>query len=177
MKKDKEWLKKKMIYLKEAVGKPAVNDFSRGLNGAYDTLELLIDQLDEPEQVVIPEFAADFITEIKPNFNIRTVFTLQNNKHEQGQEWALGNPDVFARAWLDGYTIEKEKLYKVLLPGVESLDRQMCMHEETKVIGFASDGYNSRKYSKDDEFIRLFTEQEIKAIDERYWIFREEVEV
>ena len=71
---------------------------------------------------------------------------------------------------------EKEKLYKVLLPGVESLDRQMCMHEETKVIGFADDGYNSRKYSKDDEFIRLFTEQEIREIDERYLAFKVEVD-
>ena len=83
--------------------------------------------------------------------------------------------DLIARAWLDGYTVEKEKLYKVLLPGVESLNRQMCMHEETREVGFADDGYNSRKYSEDDKFIRLFTEQEIKSIDERYWAFAVEV--
>lgn len=114
MKKDKKWLKEQISYLQDGVGE-SFNDYSKGLNSAYNTLELLIDQLEEPEQekVVVPQFVADFITEIKPNFNIRTVFTLKNNKHEQGQEWALDNPDVFARAWLDGYTVEKESQWVV----------------------------------------------------------------
>lgn len=127
----------------------------------------LLNQLEEPEQekVMIPQFVADFITEIKPNFNIRTVFTLKNNKHEQGQEWALDNPDVFARAWLDGYSVEKEKLYRVVL-------------NHKQIMWQATDGSGDVDIISRDRITTgktKFTEQEIKNIDERFWVFAEEI--
>lgn len=114
------------------------------------------------KKVVVPQFVADFIEEIKPNFNIRAVFTLKNNEHKKGQEWALNNPDVFARAWLDGYTVEKEKRYYVYDKATKSYL-----------------GYNAVRTQLNWCTSRLenesFTEQEIKSIDERYWAFAEEV--
>lgn len=48
MKKDKEWLKEQFTYYREAVGQ-TFNDVSRGMNYAYDNVEKIIDQLEEPE--------------------------------------------------------------------------------------------------------------------------------
>ncbi|SFH68799.1 DUF1642 domain-containing protein [Pisciglobus halotolerans] len=110
MEKDKQWLVEeitKQINIYGGKGEQ-MEGFKKGLEFVLG----LAKELEEPEKPIIPKFVADFITEIKPNFNIRTVFTLKNNKHERAQEWALDNPDVFARAWF-GYTVEKEKLYRV----------------------------------------------------------------
>lgn len=125
MKKNKEWLKEQINYLKEAVGKPAINDFSRGLNDAYDTLESLIDQLDEPEKVVIPKFVADWIEFCKKNeASLAECLTAMNIDHQRAFYWLNSNrsdmEEIVARAWLDGYTIEKPKLLTVI---VKSYDK------------------------------------------------------
>ena len=47
--KNKEWLKEQLSYLQDGVGE-SFNDYSKGLNAAYNTLEILINELDEPDQ-------------------------------------------------------------------------------------------------------------------------------
>lgn len=79
------------------------------------TLEL-IKLLDEPQEVEIPMFVADFITEQK-----KQVYTLSEsidaNMSDRVAEWYWDNSELFARAWLDGYTLEKEKQYLVKIRG------------------------------------------------------------
>lgn len=124
----------------------------------------------EQEKVVIPQFVADFIEEVKPNFNIRAVFTLENDKHEQGQEWALNNPDVFAIAWLDGYTVEKEKRYTACFAPIGTRQGVYLYRES----GSVKVGDNMKVYDKSKQEYHL-TEQEIRNRDERFWDFAEEV--
>ena len=69
----------------------------------------------EPEIPVVPQFVADWIERSKQeNRNLRNAL---NNGGEKMRLWFLDqeNYDFFARAWLDGYTIEKEKRYTVVM--------------------------------------------------------------
>ena len=92
-----------------------------------DTSEVLRDlkQLDEPQKVTIPQFVADWIEVCKEHLthSLYTAMT-PNFMKENGQSLDLilwikkaSNQDIFARAWLDGYEVEKEKRYTVKIKG------------------------------------------------------------
>lgn len=74
--------------------------------------------LDEPQKVTIPQFVADYIKDAKYyEWDLDDVFDHIAEESEESEiyKWfyTLGNIDVFARAWLDGYRIEKEPKYTV----------------------------------------------------------------
>lgn len=88
-------------------------------------IETLIEQLDEPEKVTIPQFVADYIEFAKKHdWNLRDVFLDVGCDDPFGSDvfnWLYkkrNNIDVLARAWLDGYEIEKDKRYLVKVKGV-----------------------------------------------------------
>ena len=167
MKKDKEWLKNE------------VEDYL-AIEGVYDARTALkavleyIDQLDEPEQekVVVNEIMAGHIENCK---NLK--LTLSDSLHlvvpGDKQEEVL-----FARAWLDRYSVEKETMYYVIL--VESEDKEYGQalykdfnYDGDKVVSTHIETFSKRISLEAGNF--HFTEQEIKSIDERYWAFAEEV--
>lgn len=74
----------------------------------------------EREKVVVPQFVADWIERSKQEKrNLRNAL---NNGGEKMRLWFLDleNYDTFARAWLDGYEVEKEKRYLVKIKGFNS---------------------------------------------------------
>lgn len=85
----------------------------------------IINQIDEPEKPVIPQFVADWIEKCKTfkYFAVSLSFALQTSAWEANRlsdeciEWLMDaeNQDLFARAWLDGYEVEEEKLYTARL--------------------------------------------------------------
>ena len=80
----------------------------------------LIEQLDEPKKVKVPQCVADWIERSKQEKrNLRNAL---NNGGEKMRLWFLDqeNYDLFARAWLDGYEVEKEKRYYVRFKWIES---------------------------------------------------------
>ena len=94
----------------------------------------LISQIDEPQKVVVPQFVADWIEYCKSNkltllgafdpvsehgIGLANTFT---GKVRKVVDWAQRNQDTFARAWLYGYEIKKEKLYFVEIPNPNSKD-------------------------------------------------------
>ncbi|RSJ12907.1 DUF1642 domain-containing protein [Streptococcus mitis] len=70
-------------------------------------------QLDEPRKVKVPQFVADWIEEKRDMGWKLTKMVLQANLNEQYWRWVVDNQETFARAWLDGYEVEKEKRYLV----------------------------------------------------------------
>ena len=83
-----------------------------------------LQQLDEPQKVTVPQFVADYIKDAKYyEWDLDDVFDHITEESEGSEisEWfyTLGNVDVFARAWLDGYEVEKEKRYLVKIKGIE----------------------------------------------------------
>ncbi|WP_445285342.1 DUF1642 domain-containing protein [Streptococcus sp. KHUD_012] len=70
------------------------------------------------EKVTIPQFVAEFIAEQK-----KQVYTLSESidacMSDRVAEWYWDNSELFARAWLDGYEVAKEKRYIVKVKGAE----------------------------------------------------------
>ena len=88
-------------------------------------------ELDEPQKVTVPQFVADWIEYCKENHLTITGAFEPVSEHGIGlaetfkgsaykcTRWALDNQNLFARAWLDGYEVEKEKRYYVWFKWIE----------------------------------------------------------
>ena len=84
----------------------------------------IISQIDEPKKVVIPQFVAEWIEECKRSgWHLRkALYRLVDDKevgnwaYDENDDLIPEKVDTFARAWLDGYEIEQEKLYTVEIP-------------------------------------------------------------
>ena len=71
----------------------------------------------EKSKVVIPQFVADWIEEGKKICrDVQDLFEFDFNS-EEVKRWFLNYKpfDLIARAWLDGYEVEKEKRYKIYI--------------------------------------------------------------
>lgn len=85
-----------------------------------------LEQLDEPEKVTIPQFVADWIEVCKEHLTsslylaMTPSFLKSNNQGIELTLWIKKNEETFARAWLDGYEVEREKQYKVVMPNISS---------------------------------------------------------
>ncbi|HEV6661984.1 TPA: DUF1642 domain-containing protein [Streptococcus pneumoniae] len=84
-----------------------------------------IEGMVEREKVKVPQFVADWIEVCKEHLttSLYTAMT-PNFMKENNQSFDLilwikkaSNQDLFARAWLDGYEVEKEKRYLVKIKG------------------------------------------------------------
>ena len=95
----------------------------------YVALENVLDlvrQLDEPQKVVVPQFVADYIKDAKYyEWDLDDVFDHIAEESEESEIYIwfypLGNVDILARAWLDGYEVEKEKRYLVKIKNLNPL--------------------------------------------------------
>ena len=100
-----------------------------------DTSEVLRDlkQLDEPQKVVVPQFIADWIKYCKNTFlSLARALMIEevdfyNYANQEDHSRLIDffgsgiNQEIFARAWLDGYEVEKEKRYTVKLKNVRDI--------------------------------------------------------
>lgn len=79
-----------------------------------------IDQLDEPGKAQIPQFVADWIEEARKTCkDVADLFDFDFTNEEVGKWFMQERPfDLVARAWLDGYEVEKEKRYLVKVKGM-----------------------------------------------------------
>lgn len=76
--------------------------------------------LDEPQKVELPMFAADFITEQK-KLGHALSYSIDACMSDRVAEWYWDNSELFVRAWIDGYTVEKEKQYTVKMKNLRAL--------------------------------------------------------
>lgn len=91
-------------------------DLNKFING-IDVNKIIakIEQLDEPQKLVVPQFVADWIEHTKKeNYHIfGAIQATESDDMLDDWMWCDDNMEIFARAWLDGYTIEKEPKYTV----------------------------------------------------------------
>lgn len=101
----------------------------------------------ERKKVKIPQFVADFIEESKQYCeNVVEFFEYRNPSFETTKWIEEGKRfDLIARAWLDGYEVEKEKRYLVKVKNI--LDRESFLNlSNTTKIWFFGD-------KKDTEYV------------------------
>ena len=68
----------------------------------------------ELNQTKVPQCVADFIAEQK-KLGHTLSYSIDASMSDRVAEWYWDNSELFARAWLDGYEVEKKKKYKVVL--------------------------------------------------------------
>lgn len=91
----------------------------------WEDVKEIFEQLDEPQPIKIPQCVADVIEDAReksPELEDALHYTWGNGTKEF-TEWynKKSNRDLFARAWLDGYDVEEEKRYEVILCNGQSL--------------------------------------------------------
>ena len=81
-----------------------------------DAVIELASELDEPQKVQVPQFVADYI-EFKKEYDFHVygaMRVIEYHCDKRVSEWFYEkNVETFARAWLDGYEVEKEPKYTV----------------------------------------------------------------
>ncbi|WP_367986201.1 DUF1642 domain-containing protein [Streptococcus sp. ZY1909104] len=134
----------------------------------------LISQIDEPQKVVVPKFVATWIEHCKQsNLDLDNAmrYTRVNNAETGVEEWIYENQDLFARAWLDGFEIEQEKLYTVEIPDPNRSDAVTFLYKENGKVFIGSDIFLDEvpnyKWKNDPD--NQLTESEIKQDFEWAW--------
>ena len=171
--KDIQWLKKEIH--KELEDWHGVEG---GIDGdGINEIMLLINQLDQPELPVIPQWVADNIEDKKrvgvllsvaiagfPEFKLQKELNI--DEHECNE--------IYARAWLDGYTVEEEEEQKYYV--MNNDDRMMLVRMMVGKTITEADPFKLEDMYEVEKKSHRLTEQEIKDYDERYWAFRKPVE-
>lgn len=96
-----------------------------------DTVIKLISELDKQQEVEIPMFVADFITEQK-KLGYTLSYSIDACMSDRVAEWYWDNSELFALSWVNGYTVEKEKRYLVKMKG---MDKEFTMLKLDKIRG------------------------------------------
>lgn len=103
-------------------------EYNRGFRDGLNNSIPVIREIDAPERPVVPQYVADWIEWCKRNkvsllggFSAIDELGLaicndKKVKSLDASKWATRNQETFAKAWLFGYEVEKEKLYTVELP-------------------------------------------------------------
>jgi len=122
-----------------------------------DTSEVLKDlkQLYEPQKVVVPQFVADWIEECKAKRKSLLGALLYTPEGVNSWVGNSENQETFARAWLDGYEVEKEPKYTVRVKGINGYGQYLNKASSSKTYCFASEiekyGYKTKHTRKELE--------------------------
>lgn len=161
-------------------------DFSRGKKDAYNNVIGLAKQLDEPIKVVVPKFVAEWLDDLRGQIsgvklNSGALFMVfigrQLERYYDGDysfltekvEGWLTDPEnkVKLMSAIDnGYKVEKEQLYYVDFIKNDDVHKRLILDHENGKHNIADWSENLIGLVQE-----IFTEQEIKSIDERYWPF------
>lgn len=95
----------------------------------------LIKLLDEPQKVTVPQFVADYIKyAIENDWDFQDLFKrIEDEEDEELLRWVYHerNQETLAAAWINGYTVEKEKQYIVKMSATKQPLFYNNMYEKT----------------------------------------------
>lgn len=128
-------------------------------------IEKLKSQL-EKQKPEIPEFVAEFITKLKKaNNNLTFAFSSRVNEcpakyWNEAILWLFTNPEDFAQAWINGYTVAKEKRFYLKHKSVLVFDPDMKDSDVEEL--YLGAGGNFVPYQ---HLAYKFTQQEIDSME------------
>ncbi|HEL2403085.1 TPA: DUF1642 domain-containing protein [Streptococcus suis] len=126
-----------------------ITEFGRALNVVpLEKAKYIISQIHEPQKVVVPKYIADKIEYCKTAEGYGLFHTMDYcYNYKDSAEWLECNQETFARAWLFGYEVEKEKLYEVTVPGTSNYKNQkQYLVKQGKHWFFCGNDVNRFKY-------------------------------
>ncbi|CUL60698.1 DUF1642 domain-containing protein [Listeria monocytogenes] len=146
------------------------------------TKDCFIAKEKEPELVVVPRFADDWINHCEQReYDLACLLDYGNaGMPDEMYGWLISsadNQELLARAWMDGYEVEKEPLYYVRLPlstwnddaaELEVINMYVLLNVQSDETSITGSIINENK-----EWRTKLTEAEIKGIPggEIYWQF------
>lgn len=93
--------------------------FSNSLFVSQPKVVGLIEQIEEPYKPVIPYYIADYLEKVKSEGDLTVVGAVNEAPEGEVSDWLiLENVNTFAKAWVNGYEVEKETKYIVRVKGV-----------------------------------------------------------
>ena len=134
-------------------------------------------QLEEPQKPVVPKFVAEWIELCKEKADLISCLSgsyeydvNQYKRITEDEDWLFeaDHQELVARAWLDGYEVEKEPLYEVIIGDLYLIKKFNNRNDFYFDTSCSLCAWEKSAYQ--------LTEAEIKAIDERYWPFAVPVE-
>ena len=176
MKQDRKWLKNQI----EIMGTETSENYPHEQMVDREVVLKLVDQLDEPEKVVIPQFVADHIRFSKEEENSPRASMDEAHISKELNDWLAKtedymhypNQEKFMQTWVYGCEVEKEPLYFISFPTPNSGHINMWRDTDTGSYYFSK----SSNLISQDGYKCAFTEKEIKEHDDRYWPFAVPVE-
>ena len=147
-------------------------DYLKGADYANERAISLAKQLKESKKAVLPKSADEFIKEglsmgsDKVDIIGSAVSFSSSMPDDEFSLWFKSNRDLFVNALANGYEVEKEPLYHVLLSDKGATNIGYTFLNLAGTIDFTIC----------KEKVDTLTENQIKAIDERYWPFAVKVE-
>ena len=156
------------------------NDYTEMVH--IDDIVETINKIDETQKVVVPKYVAEWIKSQKESFSDVSAIdmydnlTLDNNggHYHEVWLWVIDHHYDFIKAWHEGYTVEKEKLYFVEIPNPNSKDVYDYFLKKDSLTGklvLFKCSANPHSYK-----VLWLTESEIKQDFERAFQFAKEVE-
>lgn len=133
----------------------------------------IISQIDESQKVVVPQFVAEYIEYCKHE-KFYALHGAYDNMDDRLKCWRFkgNNSELFAKAWLYGYEVEKEQMYTVEIPNPNAPGHIVLHKDEHNQV------YIDWHYKDDWKLLKSLklTESEIKQDFEWAWQFAKEVE-
>ena len=143
MNKDKVYLKGYVIgRAADTLGYEGLMVQLKNLDVVEIDKSLVLRDINEPQKVTVPQFVADWITKAKTEglkrknslgsyeelFPSDSAYSAMFSIFIKGfaigevRNWVAENTDTFALAWINGYTVEKEKRYLVKIKGIRTVN-------------------------------------------------------
>lgn len=91
------------------------------------------------EKPVVPDFIAEWIEEAKNKQGYNVVGAVNNAPSGDVENWLiLENVEIFTKAWVNGYTVEKEPRYTVRVKGINGSNQWLAFGKLTECWWFGA---------------------------------------
>ncbi|MCH1618511.1 DUF1642 domain-containing protein [Streptococcus gallolyticus] len=125
-----------------------------------ETAIKIINCIDEPKKAVVPQYIDTWIQGAEYNgFDLYEAMT--DETPDKTSTWIVCNPETFAKAWIYGYEVEKEKLYTVKFSNEDFGKFYIGIFKAVNKFGISSLPLN------DDDVKSWFTEDELERF--KFW--------
>ena len=178
MKKDREWLKEEVedlqIYSNPEVRADRSDPYTQyvgGVNDAVSRVKELLDQLDEPKKVVIPQFVAEAFEKAREDnwFASQLINAMYDSSDEVGYWLEVpSNEKLLLRAWLDGYEVEKEAFYRIKIGGFlyfVKFDDVMPVFVVDDTLGVVEEYAMTTSEDEAEKIIRILGAGELESVE------------
>lgn len=132
----------------------AIEELTNIANGtgwvAYKSARNIVEQIHEPQKVVVPKHIADKIEYCKNEEGYGLYHAMDYcYQYKDSADWLDSNEETLAHAWFYGYEVEKEKLYRVCIADNLVINDTLTQNKDSGIFSFSiGDDSESELFTK-----------------------------